>query len=160
MEKGMSNDIKVSEIEILEFKAGGNSYGIGISDIKEILSYDKKPTPVPNSHPYIEGIIMPREFLIPIVDLKKCLGLADIDTNKNEMIIVTSINNMNIAIHVDSVSGIHRKTISEIKQPGKMLSTAQKNVISGIIKMDDKMIEMIDLRRLFVLINPDVEILA
>jgi two-component system chemotaxis response regulator CheV len=156
MEKG--NDRVTTEIEILEFRAGGNSYGISVGDIKEILVYDKKPTPVPNAHQCIEGIIMPRDFLIPIIDLKKYLNLADVDTNKNEMIIVTGIGNMNVAIHVDSVCGIHRKMSSDIKKPGKMMSTNQKFAITGIIKMEDKIIELIDLRKIISNINPDINL--
>lgn len=158
MEKDMANGMNTTEIEILEFKAGGNSYGISVSDIKEILTFDKKPTPVPNAHPSIEGILMPRDFLIPVVDLKKCLNLNDIDANKNEMIIVTEINNLNIAIHVDSVCGIYRNQITDIRKPGKMLSTSQKNVITGIIKMEDKIIEIVDLRRVINIINPDINL--
>lgn len=158
MDKDFVNSTNASEIEILEFKAGGFTYGMNIGDIKEIISNDIIPTPVPNSHPFIEGIIMPRDVLIPIIDLKKCLGLTDVDENKNEMIIVTGINNLNIAIHVDSVSGIHRMQVSEIKKPGKMLSTSQKNVINGIIKIGDKMIELVDLRRVISNINPEVEV--
>lgn len=158
MDKETMNEGQTSEIEILEFKAGGNSYGIIVSDIREILTYDTKPTPVPNSHPFIEGIIMPRDFLIPIIDLKKCLGLEDKDDFKNEMLIVTGINNLNIAVHVDSVCGIHRFFSKDIKKPGKILSTAQKNVISGIIKVDDMMIELIDFRKLIMIINPEVSI--
>ncbi len=159
MEKDIVNGTKTSEMEILEFKAGGFTYGIDISDIKEIISYDMVPTPVPNSHPFIEGIIMPRDVLIPIIDLKKSLGLADVDDNKNEMVIITGINNLNIAVHVDSVSGIHRKQISEIKKPGKMISTHQKNVITGIIKIDGRMIEIVDLRKVIANINPEVEMI-
>jgi chemotaxis signal transduction protein len=156
MEK--DNGRLTTEIEILEFKAGGNSYGINVSDINEILTYGTKPTPVPNTHPFIEGIIMPRDFLIPVIDLKKYLNLEDIDTNKNEMIIVTGIGSLTIAIHVDSVCGIHRKQTSDIRKPGKMISTNQKFAIIGIIKMDDKIIELIDIRKVISNINPEINI--
>lgn len=152
------NERVTSELEILEFKAGGNSYAINVGDIKEILAYETKPTPVPNTHPFIEGVLMPRDFLIPVIDLKKYLNLADIDTNKNEMIIVTGIGDLNIAIHVDSVCGIHRRSSSDIKKPGKMISANQKFAVTGIIKMDDKIIELIDFRKVITSINPEINI--
>lgn len=158
MEKEMANGMNITEIEILEFKAGGNSYGISVNDIKEILSFDGKSTPVPNSHPFIEGIIMPRDLLIPVIDLKKCLGLTQKEDEENDMIIVTGINNLNIAVHVDSVCGIHRKQINEIKKPGKMLTTSQKNVIVGILKMEDKIVEIVDLRKVINNINPEIDL--
>ena len=41
-----------NELEILEFTLAGNSYGINVAKIKEIITY-QPVTPVPNSHPSI-----------------------------------------------------------------------------------------------------------
>lgn len=147
-----------AELEILEFKSGGNSYGIDVRDIKEILTYDKKPTPIPNAHPYIEGIMKPRDFLIPIVSFLDSLKLSDIDENKHEMIIVTSINDLNVAFHVDSVSGIHTVMNTDFTQPGKKLTTTQKDVILGILNRGGNKIEVVDFRRLFQIINPEINL--
>lgn len=158
MEKEMLHSGEAVEIEILEFRSGGNSYGISVNDIKEILTYNKNTTLIPNSHPYIEGIIMPRDFIITILDFRKCLDLKDTDEVKNEMIIVTGINNLNIAIKVDRVSGIRRKLNTDIIKPGKKLSTSQKALIIGIVNDQDKKIEMIDLRKLITNINPEINV--
>lgn len=151
-------DVINEEIEILIFKSGGNDYAMKVSDVKEILPYKMKPTPVPNSHPNIEGIIMPREELIPIINLMKCLNLNDIDKNKNEMLIVTNISNLNIAFHVDRVVGIHRMTERDIKRPSDKLSTSIKGLILGVIKMDDSKILLLDLKYIINDINPEVEV--
>ncbi|TAH75108.1 MAG: purine-binding chemotaxis protein CheW [Anaerolineaceae bacterium] len=144
------------EIEILEFRAGGFSYGIDINDIREILPYDKKPRKIPNSHPNIEGVVMPRDFVIPIIDLVASLKLEDVDDEKIEMLIVTSINNMNIGFHVDNVDGIHRTTTANINKPGRKLTTTVKGVISGILAINNKKIEILDLRHIINDINPDI----
>lgn len=171
MEK--ENFIGTKEIELLEFKAGENSYGVNINDIREILPYSYKPTPVPNSHPFIEGMIMPRDFIIPIVNFSASILLdKKVTTNSNtndddsdfildkneEMIIVTSINNLNIAFHVDGVSGIHKIDTSLIEKPGKKLTTKQKNVISGIYKNEKAKIEIVDLRQIINIINPNMNV--
>ena len=59
-----------NELEILEFTLGDNHYGINVAKIREILSY-QKVTPVPNTHPSVEGIFMPREVMITVINLKK-----------------------------------------------------------------------------------------
>ena len=61
-----------NELEILEFKLDGNVYGINVAKIKEIITY-QPVTPVPNAHPSIEGIFMPRDTMITAIDLKNCL---------------------------------------------------------------------------------------
>ncbi|HWT73149.1 MAG TPA: chemotaxis protein CheW [Mobilitalea sp.] len=147
-----------SEVEILEFKAGGNSYGMNVSDVKEILSYSNKPTLIPNSHPFIEGIIMPRDFIIPIINFISSLKLKDIDEEKNEMLIVTEINDQNIAIHVDSVVGIYRVMNTDISKPGKKLSTSQKDYVIGILNREDRHVEIVELRKIIKDINPEVNV--
>ena len=90
-----------NELEVLEFTLGRNHYGINVAKIKEILTY-QPVTPVPNSHPSIEGIFMPRDTMISVVNLKSCLGISDSDEDKG-LFIITNFNKLNIAFHVDQV---------------------------------------------------------
>ena len=52
----------------LEITLADNHYGINVAKIKEILSY-QKVTPVPNAHPSVEGIFMPRDTMITVINL-------------------------------------------------------------------------------------------
>ncbi len=158
MEKDKQMNEVAKEIEVLEFRAGGNSYGINVNDIREILPYNKKPLSIPNAHPCIEGIIKPRDFLIPIINLVKVLKLEDVDDSKNEMLIVTGINNLNIAFHVDSVKGIHRAMSSEITKPSKKVSTSFKACVEGILAHEDYKIEVLDYRKIIMEVNPQVNV--
>ena len=65
-----------NEVEILEFTLGNNHYGINVAKIKEILSF-QPVTPVPNTHPSVEGIFMPFDLMITVINLKSCIGLRD-----------------------------------------------------------------------------------
>ena len=156
MEKDNRLNHTAKEIEILEFRAGGNSYGINVNEIREIIPYNKKPVSIPNAHPCVEGIIKPRDFLIPIVDLVKILKLQDVDDYRNEMLIVTGISDLNIAIHVDSVKGIHKAMSDEISKPGKKLSTTYKAAVEGILPHEDYKIEILNYRRIITEINPQI----
>ena len=97
-----------NELEILEFTLAGNSYGINVAKIKEIITY-QPVTPVPNSHPSIEGIFMPRDTMITAIDLKNCLGRGE--SEKKGLFIVTNFNKLDIAFHVEAVLGIHLSLI-------------------------------------------------
>lgn len=144
------------DIEVLEFRAGGFSYGIDINDIRELLPYDKKPRIIPNSHPYIEGVVMPRDFVITVIDLVASLKLEDVDDDKVEMLIVTSISDMNIGFHVDKVNGIHRTNTANITKPGRKLSTSVKGAVIGILTIDGRKIEILEFRKIINEINPDI----
>jgi chemotaxis signal transduction protein len=158
MEKDNQVNEVAKEIEILEFRAGGNSYGINVNEIREILPFSSRPTLIPNANPCIEGIIKPREFLISIIKLAEVLKLGNVDEYKNEMLIVTSISDLNIALNVDSVRGIYRVTTDEITKPGKKLSTTFKAAVQGVLPHEDYSIEILDYRRIFREVNQEVSI--
>ena len=130
----------------------GNAYGINVAKIKEIINY-QEVTPVPNAHPSIEGIFMPRDTMITAIDLKNCLqrGVSE----PGGLFIVTNFNKLDIAFHVDSVVGIHRVSWREIIKPGSTVSTSEDGVSTGIIKFDDRLIIILDFEKIVTDINPE-----
>ena len=71
------------------------------------------------------------------------------------MLIVTTYQN--IGIHVDRVVGIYRVSSENILSPGKDLTTSNKQAISGILKIDDRTIEILDIETILRDINPDIK---
>lgn len=141
-----------NELEVLEFKLDGNAYGINVAKIKEIIAY-QEVTPVPNAHPSIEGIFMPRDTMITAIDLKNCLqrGVSE----PGGLFIITNFNKLDIAFHVDSVVGIHRVSWRDIIKPGSTVSTSEDGVSTGIIKFEDRLIIILDFEKIVTDINPE-----
>lgn len=142
-----------NELEVLEFLLAGNSYGINVAKIREIISY-MAITPVPNAHPSIEGIFMPRDAMITAIDLKNCLqrGVSE----PGGLFIITNFNKLDIAFHVDSVVGIHRVSWRDIIKPNATINSADEGVSTGIIKKEDKLIIILDFEKIVTDINPEV----
>lgn len=141
-----------NELEVLEFTLAGNSYGINVAKIREIIPY-QAVTPVPNAHPSIEGIFMPRDTMITAIDLKNCLQRGEADSKG--LFIITSFNKLDIAFHVDSVVGIHRVSWKEIIKPDSTVSRAEDGISTGIIKYDSKLIIILDFEKIVSDINPE-----
>ena len=75
METNILIESGTNELEVLEFTIGNNHYGINVAKIKEIVPYSPV-TPVPNAHPSVEVIFMPRDLMITVVDLAKVIKSA------------------------------------------------------------------------------------
>lgn len=154
--EGMDTNILLengtNEWEVLEFMVDGNSYGINVAKIREIIPY-QQVTPVPNSHPSIEGIFMPRDVMITAIDLKNCLQRGQAE-NKG-LFIVTNFNKLDIAFHVDEVIGIHRVSWTEIIKPGTTVSSSDDGVSTGIIKINDKLVIILDFEKIISDISPE-----
>ena len=154
METGILLESGTNELEILEFKVGNNYYGINVAKIREILSY-QIPTPVPNSDSRVEGIFMPRDEVISVIDLAGCLNMEKADTTNTDMYIVTNFNQLNAAFHVNSVLGIHRVSWSDIIKPDSTINAADAGMATGIIRIDDKLIIILDFEKIVTEINPE-----
>lgn len=143
-----------NELEVLEFVVNGNHYGINVAKVREIISY-MPVTPVPNAHPAIEGIFMPRDTMITAINLEKVLGFPEQPTKSTDMMIITNFNKLNIAFHVHSVLGIHRVSWTDIIKPDATLSNKGASVATGIIRVDKKLIIILDFEKIVTDISPE-----
>ena len=141
-----------NELEILEFTLGENHYGINVAKIREILQY-QPITPVPNSHPSVEGIFMPRDTMITVISLRSCLGMEP--TEDEGLFIITNFNKLNIAFHVDQVIGIHRVSWEAIIKPDSTINTKGASTSTGVIKLEDKLVVILDFESIVSEISPE-----
>ncbi|MCR5665715.1 MAG: chemotaxis protein [Eubacterium sp.] len=141
-----------NELEVLEFTLGDNHYGINVAKIREILKY-QPVTPIPNPHPSVEGIFMPRDTMITVINLKTSLGLGD-DPFEG-LFIITNFNKLNVAFHVDEVIGIHRVSWADIIKPDHSINANEKGVSTGVIKIEEKLIVILDFEKIVTDISPE-----
>lgn len=141
-----------NELEVLEFTLGDNHYGINVAKIREILTY-QKVTPIPNAHPCVEGIFMPRDVMMTVVNLKKCLGMPD--EPYEGLFIITNFNKLNIAFHVDEVIGIHRVSWEDIIKPDSTINTEENSASTGVIKLNEKLVVILDFEKIVTDISPE-----
>ena len=146
-----------NELEVLEFTVAGNHYGINVAKVREILPMTKI-TPVPNSHPCIEGIFMPRDTIITAISLTRALGFDGYQTQDSDMLIITNFNNLNIAFDVEQVLGIHRVSWTDIVKPDSTVNTPGSSVATGIIKKLDNLIIVLDFERIVEEICPETSL--
>ena len=145
METNILLENGTNEVEILEFTLGDNHYGINVAKIREILQY-QPVTPIPNAHYCVEGIFMPRDIMITVINLKESLGLHD--RTEQGLFIITNFNKLNIAFHVDKVVGIHRISWADIIKPDSTINAENNGVSTGVIKMDGKLIVILDFEKI------------
>ena len=96
---------------------------------------------------------MPRDIMITAIDLRNCLqrGVSE----PNGLFIITNFNNLDIAFHVDAVLGIHRVSWSDIIKPNATFANSNEGISTGIIKIDGKLIIILDFVKIVTDINPD-----
>ncbi|MGD6964845.1 chemotaxis protein [Rossellomorea vietnamensis] len=152
-DKGILLESGTNELEIVEFEVGRNKYGINVIKVKEII----QPLPVtsiPHAHPFMEGIIQLRGEVLPVIDMKKVLGVENGVQNKQDKYIVAEFNQLRVVFHVENVTQIHRISWEQIEKPTNMYQGGGSQVI-GVIKKGEDMLLLLDFESIMAEINPE-----
>ena len=133
---------------LVTFRLGSGEYAIDIMQAKEIIKMEKI-TLIPNAPDFVEGVINLRGNIIPIIDLKKRFNLEEIEGDKNTGIIIVKIEDVDMGIIIDSISKVVSISNSDIQPPPPMLSGIGQKYIKGVGKLEDKLLVVLDLEKLF-----------
>lgn len=146
-----------NELEILEFTIAGNSYGINVAKVKELMQ-QTEVQPMPNSHPCVEGVFQPRDTVYTVLNLPKYLHLSEESDGSKDIFIITSFNKMNVAFHVHSVESIHRISWTDIEKPDNIIYGGREGIVTGITKFDSKICSILDFEKIVYDVAPETGI--
>ncbi|MBE9537396.1 MAG: chemotaxis protein CheW [Proteobacteria bacterium] len=146
-EENKSTDSHADDLlQLVSFKLGSEEFAIDILNIQEIIR-TVEVTTVPRAPQFVEGVINLRGKVIPIIDLRKRFGLPSIENTKNTRIVVVDFDNKVVGLVVDGVSEVLRLPASTIEPPPPMLAGIDSDYISGVGKLDDRLLIMLDISR-------------
>ncbi|WML49427.1 chemotaxis protein [Neobacillus sp. PS3-34] len=151
--KGILLESGTNELEIVEFNAGINKFGINVIKVKEIIN-PVQVVAIPHAHPYVEGIIELRGEVLPVISIANALGFPPSENQQLDKFIVTEFNKQKIVFHVQGVNQIHRISWQDIEKPSGMYN-GQESQIIGVVKINGEMILLLDFEKIIVEINPD-----
>lgn len=138
--------------KFLTIKLNEEFFALPLKDIREVLPYSK-PSPVPNMPPYIKGLIHLRGFFLPIIDMKKILFLAEEKESKKKKIVIVSFLKRVVGICIDDAEDIITIEDTEIIPTPNLITHINSNYFSGGFYLNDKVILIFDLKKIFNDIN-------
>jgi len=128
------------------FKISNESYGIGISKVKEIVRYPEI-TAIPNAPLYLKGLANLRGNIFPVIDARIRLGLMPEEATENTRVIILNSYNLTYGIIVDKVNGVNDITNADIDAPPSILTSGvDSKFVTNVIKQktDNSMIMELD----------------
>jgi len=143
--------MRVSEndmFELIAFTVGDQEFCIEVMSVREIRSWTPA-TVLPHSPGYVRGVINLRGVVLPVMDLSQRLGLSSAEPSEGSVIIVTKIGSQIIGLLVDLVSDIFTVPAGDIHSAPDVSKEMDRDLIRGMIPMDDRMICFIQLNALF-----------
>ena len=134
-------------MQLVIFRLNEQEYGIDIFRVNEIVPY-AKPTKIPNSPAYIEGVLNLRGHVIPVISLKEKFKLEHSGTDDRTRIIVADISGNSAGFVVDDASEVLTVEKESIEPISDAVYGISRKYISGVGKMDDG--------RMYILLNFEV----
>ncbi len=103
-------------------------------------------TAVPNSPEFVKGVVNLRGRIIPVLNLRKRLGLSETGITKNSRIMVVESGSKVLGLLVDGVSQVLRVPSAAVDSPPGEVEQAG-SFVQGIGKIDARLIMIMNLNR-------------
>ena len=134
----------------LIFRMANEAYGISILKIKEIIGM-LPITTVPQTPPFVKGVINLRGKVIPVIDLRLKFEMEGVDYTERTCIIVVEIlgeeSPILMGVVVDAVSEVLNIKRSDIEETPTFSTTLDVDYILGMAKMDNGVKILLDIDR-------------
>jgi purine-binding chemotaxis protein CheW len=138
------------EQQLVVFELSNEHYGVNIASVESIIKM-QPITVVPHAPSFVEGVTNLRGSVLPVIDLRKRFGLENEGTTKNSRIVVVAIDGVEVGMIVDAVSEVLRIPEDAIEPPPPMVTTVDSTFITGIAKVGDRLVILLDLGRVLSL---------
>lgn len=136
-------------IQLVSFKIANEEFGVDILNVQEINKMSTI-TKVPNSPPFVEGVINLRGRVIPVVNLRVKMSMPNREYDKDTRIIVVDISGKTVGFLVDSVSEVLRIPRNIIEPPPSMVAGINSNYITAVGKLEDRLLILLDLDKVLL----------
>lgn len=155
-------DSGTNELEVIEFilnyndkkgKSQTQSFGINVIKVREIIKMQDL-TKMPNQSKFVVGLFNLRNNLIPALDILDYLygEKSNLQTSK---MVIAEFNKLQVGLIVSDVSRIHRISWASIVSPESLHDFDSDNsTVTGILKLDDRHILMIDVEKIVADVQP------
>jgi len=133
-------------LQLVGFKVGHEEFGLEILKVQEIIRL-RELTRVPNMPDFVDGVINLRGKVIPVIGLRRRMGIAAGEADKRTRIVVAEVNGRVLGFVVDEVSEVLRISADTV-EPAPKLGQVDREYVQGIGKIEERLLILIDLNPL------------
>ncbi len=137
-------DRTAENIQLIGFRLAAEEYAIEITKVREII----RPVPVtrlPRAPDYVLGLINLRSEVIPVVDLRRRLGLPSREPSDDARVVVADVGGKTWGMTVDAVSEVLRIAEDRIVPPPPSVAGPGREYLTGLVQLDDRLLILLDI---------------
>jgi len=133
------------EEQVVVFLLGKEEFGVPIDSVQEIVRVAEQLTHVPKAPAAVEGVINLRGAVLPVMDLRRRLGLPEVTRSDQQRIMVFLIDGVRTGFIVDSVVEVLKVQKSTI-EPAPRLAGEQSKLLARMANLEKqkRMVQLLD----------------
>ncbi|MBI4804755.1 MAG: chemotaxis protein CheV [Desulfovibrio sp.] len=151
-----------NEFEVVEFfidehdpetdRTSRTYYGMNVAKVLEIIRLPELTDMPDASNPSVMGAFDLRTEIVPLIDLSHWVG-KKLQQTEHLKVIVTEFNQVITSFLVSGVTRIYRLSWDQVKAPNVQLSSLTSNSITGIVRLEGKIVFLLDLEKIVAKLN-------
>lgn len=132
--------------QLVVMEIANERYGVDIGAVNTIIRM-QEITAIPRTPDFVEGVINLRGSIVPVIDLRKRLGVVVGDTTKASRIVVVEAADQVIGMIVDAVLETLRLANDAVEPPSPVVSSADSAYVRGVGKQGNRLVILLDLAK-------------
>ncbi|MDI3298488.1 MAG: chemotaxis protein CheW [Bacillota bacterium] len=141
---GPGEEAAAEQVVVLELD--GQAYGADIASVREVLAF-QPITRVPQAPPFVLGVINLRGRIIPVIDLRRRLGLGAAEPGPLSRIVVVEDGEELIGMLVDGVSEVLDIPADLVEPPGELVRGEDASFLRGVARLEERLVILLALER-------------
>lgn len=143
---GTGTDVPVSVCQYVIFDLGGDAYGIDVMRSQEVVEVERT-RPLPDTLDYMRGVIDLRGRIVPVVDLKKKMGMES-GKSCGTTVVILEVHGALVGVVVDAVVDVVGIRELEIQKAPHFTIKAGSDAVRGMARVNGRMVVIIDAEKI------------
>ena len=136
-----------AELRLITFTVGPETFVLDIMGLRQIIPYTGSTT-VPTAPAFIEGIIVLRNEVIPIIDLRARLYPQLKERSEEPLVLITHSSAGVVGVKVDSVRRIVNVSTDALLPPPPIIRGIRGELLIAIVPYEDDVYLLIDIENI------------
>jgi purine-binding chemotaxis protein CheW len=134
------------DVQLVTFKVAGQDFAFNIFQVERILRYEA-PAPLPKAPAYLEGVLRYQGIAVPLIDLRKRLGVAA-PLREETRTVILEWDGGKIGAVVDAVTEVLQVSATDVTAPPNIVKGLAAEYVTGLLVKDARTIIVLNTSRL------------
>lgn len=142
----MMENNTITNKKVIVFQLQDEEYAVSVDQVGSIERL-QSITRVPQTAPFVKGIINLRGVVIPVIDLRIRFGMEEIEHSESTRIIIIHLDHIEVGLIVDIANDVIDIPAEIIEPAPEVVGTVNVDYISGVAKLDNRLLILLDLQK-------------